>query len=67
MENMIRIFENEEFGKVRTVIKDGEPWFVGKMLLKFLAIQIREMRLQNTLILKIKLTSQFTTAGKTEK
>ena len=30
MENMIRIFENEEFGKVRTVIKDGEPWFVGK-------------------------------------
>lgn len=27
---MIRIFENEEFGKVRTVIKDGEPWFVGK-------------------------------------
>ncbi len=30
MENMIRIFENEEFGKVRTVIKDGEPWLVGK-------------------------------------
>ena len=30
MNNMIKIFENEEFGKVRTVIKDGEPWFVGK-------------------------------------
>lgn len=30
MENEIKIFENEEFGKVRTVIKDGEPWFVGK-------------------------------------
>ena len=30
MENMIKIFENEEFGKVRTVIKDGEPWLVGK-------------------------------------
>lgn len=30
MNNMIRIFENEEFGRVRTVIKDGEPWFVGK-------------------------------------
>ncbi len=30
MENMIQIFENEEFGKVRTVMKDGEPWFVGK-------------------------------------
>lgn len=24
------IFENEEFGKIRTVEKDGEPWFVGK-------------------------------------
>ncbi len=26
----IKIFENEEFGKIRTLIKDGEPWFVGK-------------------------------------
>lgn len=30
MENKIEIFESEEFGKVRTVIIDGEPWFVGK-------------------------------------
>ena len=30
MNNMIKIFENEKFGKVRTVIKDGEPWLVGK-------------------------------------
>lgn len=30
MNNMIRIFENEKFGKVRTVIVNGEPWFVGK-------------------------------------
>lgn len=27
---MIKIFENEEFGQVRTVIKDGEPWLVRK-------------------------------------
>lgn len=26
----IEIFENKEFGKVRTVVIDGEPWFVGK-------------------------------------
>lgn len=25
----IQIFNNEEFGQVRTVIIDGEPWFVG--------------------------------------
>lgn len=30
MEQIIKIFENEKFGKVRTVIKDGEPWLVGK-------------------------------------
>ena len=30
MENEIKIFENEEFGKIRTVVKDGEPWLVGK-------------------------------------
>lgn len=28
--NEIRIFKNEEFGEIRTVIIDGEPWFVGK-------------------------------------
>lgn len=30
MSNEIRVFENEQFGKVRTVMIDGEPWFVGK-------------------------------------
>lgn len=28
--NDLRIFENKEFGEIRTVVKDGEPWFVGK-------------------------------------
>ena len=28
--NDIKIFNNEEFGQIRTVTKDGEPWFVGK-------------------------------------
>lgn len=26
----LKIFENEEFGQVRTVMRDGEVWFVGK-------------------------------------
>ena len=30
MENMIQTFVSEEFGSVRTVIRNGEPWFVGK-------------------------------------
>lgn len=28
--NDIKIFENREFGSIRTVAQDGEPWFVGK-------------------------------------
>ncbi len=28
--NEIMIFENQEFGKIRTVSIDGEPWLVGK-------------------------------------
>ena len=30
MNNTLTIFENPEFGQVRTEIIDGEPWFVGK-------------------------------------
>ena len=28
MEQIIKIFENEKFGRIRTITKDGEPWFV---------------------------------------
>ncbi len=30
MTNELEIFKNEEFGEVRTLTIDGEPWFVGK-------------------------------------
>ena len=26
----LQIFKNPEFGEIRTIEKDGEPWFVGK-------------------------------------
>lgn len=28
--NELQIFKNSEFGEIRTIEKDGEPWFVGK-------------------------------------
>lgn len=28
--NNLQVFNNEEFGQVRTMVIDGEPWFVGK-------------------------------------
>lgn len=30
MKNEMQIFNNEEFGEIRTVVIDGEPWFVGR-------------------------------------
>lgn len=30
MSNEIKIFENEQFGSVRTILIDGQPWFVVK-------------------------------------
>lgn len=30
MDHEIQLFHNDEFGEVRTVLIDGEPWFVGK-------------------------------------
>lgn len=32
--NELQVFENPDFGQVRTVTKDGEPWFVAKDVCK---------------------------------
>lgn len=38
MENL-QIFKNEQFGDVRVLEKDGEPWFVGKDICQILGYQ----------------------------
>lgn len=35
---MLKVFENSDFGKVRVVMKDGEPWFVAADACKALEI-----------------------------
>lgn len=37
--NGIQIFDNKEFGEVRTVVIDSEPWFVGKDVAVILGYQ----------------------------
>lgn len=32
----LEIFENEQFGQVRTTFKDGDAWFVGRDVAKIL-------------------------------
>lgn len=56
--NMVQIFENSEFGKVRTTVIDGEPWFVAADVCKALEIgnpsqavsRLDDDEKQNTLI-----------------
>ena len=38
MEDQIQVFNNEQFGVVRTVLQDGEPWFVAADVCKALEI-----------------------------
>ena len=37
--NEIQIFNNEEFGEIRTILIDGEPWFVAKDVVDKLGYQ----------------------------
>ena len=60
MENIIKIFANEEFGRVRTVIIKGEPWFVLADVCKALEISNSRMvasRLDSDELMSVKLTS----------
>lgn len=38
MANELKIFENKEFGKVRTLVKDGEPYFVASDVCECLSL-----------------------------
>lgn len=37
--NDLKVFENSEFGSIRTVTVDGEPWFVAKDVANALGYQ----------------------------
>ena len=39
METGLKIFEKPEFGSVRVVEKDGDPWFVAKDVCKCLELE----------------------------
>jgi anti-repressor protein len=40
--NELEIFKNEEFGEVRVIEKDGEPWFVAKDICNILGLEARD-------------------------
>ena len=61
--NQLQIFENKEFGKIRTVEIDNEPYFVGKDVAEILGYNNTRDALSKHVDNEDKLTSQIATAG----
>lgn len=51
--NELKVFENQEFSKVRTVIIEGEPWIVGKDVAVALGYANTRDALKSVLIARI--------------
>lgn len=61
--NVLQIFNNEEFGQVRTVVIDNEPYFVGKDVATALAYKDAPDALKRHVEAEDKLTRCFTDSG----
>lgn len=61
--NDIQIFNNEQFGQVRVITKDGEPWFVGKDIATILGYKDTSDSLKRHVDTDDKLTRCFTDTG----
>ena len=55
----LQVFKNEEFGQVRTVTIDGEPWFVGKNIATALGYSDTDKAIRNHVDDEDKLTRQI--------
>ena len=53
MNNNLMIFENPEFGAVRSILIDGDPWFVGKDVASSLVTATTEKPCSTMLMLRI--------------
>ena len=63
MNSELKIFENPEFGSIRTVEMDGEPWFVGKDVATALGYKNTRVALQNDVDEEDKGVTKVTTSG----
>ena len=61
--NEIVLFKHEEFGEVRTLMIDGEPWFVGKDVTEILGYKDSVNALKSHVDEEDKLRWQITTSG----
>lgn len=63
MANELQVFENAEFGKVRTIVKDGEPYFVGKDVASILGYTAERNAISAHVDEEDKLTHRFSASG----
>ena len=63
MNNELKIFENAEFGSIRTVEKNGEPWFVGKDVAEVLGYTNTPKAIRDHVDVEDKLTEQIVLSG----
>lgn len=61
--NDLKIFENKEFGEIRTVNIDGEPWFVGKDVAEILGYSDTSDAMKKHVDDDDKLTRHFADSG----
>lgn len=61
--NDIQIFNNEQFGQVRVITKDGEPWFVGKDVAEILGYKDTDYAIRAHVDEEDKLIRGFTGSG----
>lgn len=63
MKNQLQVFENEEFGKIRVIEIDGQPWFVGKDVSDVLGYTNSRKALSDHVVDEDKLAYRFVTSG----
>lgn len=61
--NDLKIFKNAEFGQIRTVELNGEPWFVGKDVAEALGYKDTSDALKKHVLGEDKLTRRFADSG----
>ena len=61
--NKIQVFQNEAFGQVRVITKDGEPWFVGKDVAEVLGYSNTKKAINDHVKENHKLGERIVTSG----
>lgn len=63
MENNLEIFTNPEFGNIRIIEKNGEPWFIGKDIAEALGYEASRNAITKHVDDEDKLTHQISASG----